>query len=150
MHRLGPRAHLVLEKTIFKSFYHTWAWRLPWSMDHDHFRKTFIPLPQGGSNLNLSNFGPEASVEKSSSVLEKKIFKGFCHIWAWWLSWSMDPDHLSNLSFPLSKEAPFEIWAKLAQGLQRRHRLKILMEKQTDSGTYRRRTKSDHYSSSCA
>ena len=28
-------------------------------------------------------------------------------------------DHFSNLSFPQPKEAPYEIWAKLAQRLQR-------------------------------
>ena len=32
----------------------------------------------------------------------------------------MDRDHFSNLSFPQPKEAPYEIWAKLAQGLQRK------------------------------
>ena len=26
-------------------------------------------------------------------VLEKKIFKGFCHIWARWPSWSCDYDY---------------------------------------------------------
>ena len=51
--------------------------------------------------------------------MEKKIFKGFYHIWAWWPSWSTDCDHFSNLSFPHPKEAPYEIWAKLAQRLQR-------------------------------
>ena len=40
---------------------------------------------------------------------EKKIFKGFYHIWAWHPSWSMDRDHFSNLSFPQRKEAPHEI-----------------------------------------
>ena len=57
---------------------------------------------------------------KASSVLEKKIFKGFYHIWAWRPSWSTNRDRFSNLLFPLSKEAPYEIWAKLAQRLQRR------------------------------
>ena len=37
----------------------------------------------------------------------------------------MDRDHFSNFSFPQPKEAPHEIWAKLAQGLQRGSRLKI-------------------------
>ena len=46
---------------------------------------------------------------KASSVLEKKIFKGFHHIWAWRPSWSTDRDHFSNLSFPHPKEAPYEI-----------------------------------------
>ena len=57
---------------------------------------------------------------KASSILEKKIFKGFYHIWAWWPSWSMDHDHFSNFLFLQPKEAPYEIWTKLAQGLQRR------------------------------
>ena len=34
-------------------------------------------------------------------VLENKIFKGFCHIWAWRPSWSCDLDYLYKLSFPL-------------------------------------------------
>ena len=51
---------------------------------------------------------------KASSVLEKKIFKGFYHIWAWRPSWSSNSDHFSNLSFPQPKEAPYEICEKLA------------------------------------
>ena len=82
----------------------------------------------------FSNFGRppvpndlwKDSSPKASSVLEKKIFKGFYHIWAWRPSWSMNRDHFSNLSFPLSKEAPYEIWAKLAQRLQRRSFFEIL------------------------
>ena len=31
--------------------------------------------------------------------MEKKIFKGFYHIWAWQPFWSMDHTHFSNLSF---------------------------------------------------
>ena len=62
---------------------------------------------------------------QSTSVLEKKIFKGFYHIWAWRPPWSTNHDHFSNLLFPLSKEAPYEIWAKLAQRLQMRSCLKF-------------------------
>ena len=43
-----------------------------------------------------------------SSVLEKKIFKGFYHIWAWWPSWSTDRGHFSNLSFRQPKEVPYD------------------------------------------
>ena len=82
---------------------------------------------------DVQKFSPEAS-----SVLEK-IFKGFYHIWAWRPSWSTDRNHFSNLSFPQPKEAPYEIWAKLALQLQRRSRLKMLLDGQ--------RTKSDHNSS---
>ena len=42
------------------------------------------------------------------------------------------------------KEAPYEIWAKLAQWLQRRNRLKTLTDRRTDGRTDGRRTKSDH------
>ena len=62
---------------------------------------------------------------KASSVLEKKIFKGFYYIWAWRPPWSMNCDHFSNLSFPQPKEAPYEICAKLGQRPQRRSCLKF-------------------------
>ena len=64
----------------------------------------------------------------------------------------MDRDHFSNFAFPHPKEAPYEIWAKLAQRL-----LKMLTDERTDGRTDRRtdartdgRTKSDHNSSSWA
>ena len=68
----------------------------------------------------MQKLGPRAYL-----VLEKKIFKGFIHIWAWQPSQSMDHDHFSNLSFPCLKEAPHEIWATLDQRLQRRSYLKL-------------------------
>ena len=40
-------------------------------------------------------------VEIGSPVLEKKIFKGFYHIWAWRPSWSCDLDYLYIHWFPL-------------------------------------------------
>ena len=45
-------------------------------------------------------------------VQAKKIFEGFLpdDIWAWWPFWSCDPDALSKLLFPISKEAPHKIW----------------------------------------
>ena len=48
--------------------------------------------------------------ENRPPVLEKKILKGFYHIWAWQPSWSCDPDAANKLSFPLPKEAPHKIW----------------------------------------
>ena len=33
-------------------------------------------------------------VKVGQPVLEKKIFKGFYHIWAWWPSWSCDQDQI--------------------------------------------------------
>ena len=49
--------------------------------------------------------------------------------------WSTGRNHFSNLSFPQPKEAPYEIWAKLAQGLQRRSRLKMLTDGRTHGRT---------------
>ena len=46
-------------------------------------------------------------------VLEKKIFKGFYHIWAWQTFWSMDHAHFSNFSFFCPR-----IWATLAQSFR--------------------------------
>ena len=55
-------------------------------------------------------------------------------IWAWRPPWSTDRNHFSNLSFPHPKEAPYEIWAKLALRLQR-SRLKMLTNRRTDEQT---------------
>ena len=48
-------------------------------------------------------------------VLGKKIFKGFCLIWAWWPYWSCDHEGLYKFLFPQPKEALKEIWLHLAQ-----------------------------------
>ena len=37
---------LVLEKKIFKAFYHIWAWRPSWSCDLYHLHKLSFPLPK--------------------------------------------------------------------------------------------------------
>ena len=99
----------------------------------------------------------------------RRFFKVFT-ISAWRPSWSMDCDHFSNLLFPQPNEAPCEIWAKLAQRIQksepneapceiwaklaqriqRRSHLKILTDRRTDWRTDGQWTKSDHYSSSWA
>ena len=43
----------------------------------------------------------------NTKIYWRRIFlKGFYHIWAWWPSWSCDPDAVNKLSFPLPKEAP--------------------------------------------
>ena len=43
-------------------------------------------------------------------VGSEEALKGFYHIWAWWPSWSCDPDDANKISFPLTKEAPHKIW----------------------------------------
>ena len=62
MQRFSHKASSVMEKKIFKGFYHIWPWRSSWSMDGNHFSN--LSLPQWGSKWNLSNIGPEAP-EKS-------------------------------------------------------------------------------------
>ena len=57
-------------------------------------------------------------------VLEKKIFKGFYHIWAWRPHWSRDLDNLYKLLFPLPRDAPCEVWLWMAKRFQRRRCLK--------------------------
>ena len=59
-------------------------------------------------------------VEISPPVLEKKIFEGFFHIWAWWPSWSCDLDFLYTHWFPLPICASYKIWLWLAKQFQRR------------------------------
>ena len=60
-------------------------------------------------------------------VLEKKIFKGFYHIWAWWPSWSCDLDNLYKYLFPLPKDAQHNIWLLLAKQFLRKRCLKIMV-----------------------
>ena len=178
--KIQPKASSVLEKKIFKGFYHIWAWRPSWSTNRDHFSNLLFPLSkeapyeiwaklaqrlQRRSCLKFWTFFPYKCIRKQNwpyykkvkcqcttiilailvalpfqmiyatiqpcSVLEKKIFKGFYHIWAWQPSWSTNRDHFSNFSFPHPKEAPYEIWAKLAQRLQRRSRLNMLTDGRT-------------------
>ena len=57
----------VLEKKMFKGFYHIWAWRPSWSCDvmHDldHLYKLSFPSKEG-STLNLALIGQAVSEEK--------------------------------------------------------------------------------------
>ena len=39
-----PSCQLVLEKKIFKDFYHIWAWRQPWSCEPTHLYKFSFPF----------------------------------------------------------------------------------------------------------
>ena len=121
MQRFSHKASSVLEKKIYKGFppykcigKQTWPCRKKVKCQYMTFILAILvdPHPQWFKQ----RFSP-----KAFSVLEK-IFKGFYHIWAWWPSWSTSRDHFSNLPFPQPKEAPYEIWAKLAQ---RRSRLKF-------------------------
>ena len=74
-------------------------------------------------------------VKISPPFLEKKIFEGFYHIWAWRPSWSCDPDAANKISFPLPKKAPHKIWLRSAQRFWKRRSLSIV-----NDGRRRRRT----------
>ena len=64
---------------------------------------------------------------RTSGSGEEDFFKGFYHIWARGPSWSCDLNHLYKLLFPLPKEAPKEIWHRLAKQFQRRMCLKLMV-----------------------
>ena len=64
---------------------------------------------------------------------EEDFLKDFYHIWAWWPSWSCDPDALNKLSFPRTMEALHEIWLPLAQRFWRRSS-KMVEEQTKDNG----------------
>ena len=80
----------------------------------------------------FSNFGRPPVLDDLSKDSDprhpqfwRRFSKVFTIYWQWRPSWSTNCDHFSNLSFPQPKEAPYEIWAKLAQRLQRRSHLKF-------------------------
>ena len=126
MQRFSHKPSSVLEKKIFKCFFpykcirkQTWPFRK--KVKCQCMTIILATLVDPLSPMIYANIQPQSIL----SVLEKKIFKGFYHIWAWRPFWSTNRKHFSNLLFPLPKEAPYEIWAKLAQRLQRRSCLKF-------------------------
>ena len=82
---------------------------------------------------SFSNFGRplvsedlcKDSAPRHSWFWRRRFLKVFYLIWAWRPSWSLERDNFSNPLFPYPKVAPYEIWVKLAQRLQRRSRLKF-------------------------
>ena len=84
-------------------------------------------------------------VEIRLPVLEKKILKGFYHIWAWRPSWSCDPDAVNKLSFPLPKEAPHKIWLQSTKRFVRRRCLSIVNGRTDERRTDGRRTPDHGY-----
>ena len=75
------------------------------------------------------------SAPRHSRFWRRRFLKVFNYIWALRPTWSTDRNHFSNLSFPQPKKAPYEIWAKLVQGLLRRRVLKMLTDGRTDGRT---------------
>ena len=82
-------------------------------------------------NRNPRCFIP-SFVEIGTPVPEKKILKGFYHIWAWRSSWSCDPDAANKLLFPLPKEAPH--FALIRQAVSEEKMLEIVNGRTTDAG----------------
>ena len=108
----------VPEKKIFKGFLPYMGLAAILVMRPASFHQIFISLYLKAFIKNVVQIGKVVS-EKiwfeflyvlGLSVLEKKIFKGFYHIWAWRPSWSFDPDTANKSLFPLPKEAPDKIW----------------------------------------
>ena len=66
---------LVLEKKIFKGFYHIWAWRPSWSCDLYDLHKLSFPLPKEDSHQNLALIG---------QVVSEKMFEnnGYIHVYS--------------------------------------------------------------------
>ena len=75
-------------------------------------------------------------VEISPPVLEKKIFEGFYHIWAWRPFSSCELDFVYTHWFPLPIDASYKIWCWLAKRFQRRRFLKLWTDdgQTTDDG----------------
>ena len=131
----GHGSHHGQWTTTILAFFHSPNLRRPHMQFEQHwprgFRGEVVDLAVKSSksiyNNYFSNFGrppiPDDLCKGSAPrhpLFWRSILKGFYHIWAWQPSWSMDHNHFSNLSFPQPKEAPHDIWATLAQRLQRR------------------------------
>ena len=67
---------------------------------------------------------------RSLALWFRRFLKGFYHIWAWWPSWSCEPDCPNKLSFPRPMETPHEIWLWLAKWFWSRS-LKMETDRQT-------------------
>ena len=62
----------VLEKKIFKGFYHICAWRPSWSCDLDHLYKLLFPLPKEAPQKNLALTGQAVSEEKTFKIVNRR------------------------------------------------------------------------------
>ena len=67
MQRFSSKASSVLE--IFKGFYHIWAWRPSWSINHDHFSNLSFPQPKEAPYEICEKIGLEAPEEKLFEIL---------------------------------------------------------------------------------
>ena len=58
----------------------------------------------------------QVSWEIGQPVMEKKIFEGFSHIWAWQPSWSCDPDAGNNFRSPYPRRAHIKFGLDWSRG----------------------------------
>ena len=125
-------------KEVFKAFYHIWAWCLSWSCNLGHLYKLSFPIPKktpranGPENAHRTPYttwssdtfecfltmqtmiGPVPMLNTRLQGnrpfdFEEKIFKDFYYIWAYWQSWSYDPD-TCTLKFNHSSPNPLPKW----------------------------------------
>ena len=69
--RFQDHRHFGSEEEFF-NVYHIWAWRLYWSYDLTHLKKTFVPLSHGSSTGNLASIGYAVSKEKTFENVESE------------------------------------------------------------------------------
>ena len=87
----------------------------PAGSGEEDFLRVFTIYGRGGhlghvTSIMSSDATYQVSWKSPCRFWRRRILKGFYHIWAWWPSWSCDPDAANKISFPLPKEAPHKIW----------------------------------------
>ena len=89
-------AAIVSEKsTVF-----TFSYRKAFVIKFDHAVKKVNVIPGSSFEQTMMVWSPRCYIPSFMKIgqpaLEKKNFKGFYHIWAWWQSWSCDQDHVNK------------------------------------------------------
>ena len=73
-------------------------------------------------------------IEIGPTVLEKRILKGFYHIWTWQPFWSCDPYHVIKFSFPCTLKLSYKIWFRTAKYFLRKSGFNFCMYTTLDQG----------------
>ena len=97
---IRSQALIVSEKsTIF-----TFSYRKAYVSKFDLAVKKVKVTPGSSFILTMMGRSPRCYIPNfvkiGQPVLEKKVLKGFYHIWAWRPSWSCDQEHVNRFSFP--------------------------------------------------
>ena len=124
--------HALSEATIASEKIHCVA-LIPIQMPSDTiwpWLKNTMQVANQGSSFEQT-WGPEPLMQIPSfkvigfSVL-RRFSNGFYHIWAWWPSWSCDPDPTHKLSFSDPIEAPHKIYNLVSNSTAVLKKLKVL------------------------